>query len=197
MPELKEQLGDAANILLGAPSMSQGTEGVCVDLLAQGPSEDASVLWVSFRKSASQCLAEWRGEHDVDPGSYGVIVVGDTAGTEDDGEVEPGAVQHISNPSDLTGIGIKVGEFVSGRSGQIVVCVDSLTALLQYVDLETAYEFVHALTGQLYSAGAVSHFHVDPTAHDRETIDTLLSLFDASVDLSDGDVDVRTRYPFE
>ena len=197
MPELKEQLGDAANILLGAPSMSQGTEAVCVDLLTQGPPGDVSVLWVSFRKPASQCLAEWRGEHDADPASFGAIVVGETVGSDDADEIDPQAIQRISNPSDLTGIGIKVGEFVSGQTDQLVVCVDSLTALLQYVDLETAYEFVHALTGQLYSAGAVSHFHIDPTAHDPETIDTLLSLFDASVDLSDGETEIRTRYPLE
>ncbi|MFB6180060.1 MAG: hypothetical protein ABEI77_10085 [Halorientalis sp.] len=197
MPELKDQLGDATNILLGAPSMSQGTDEVCVDLLSQAPPDETSVLWVSFTKPASQCLAEWRSQHDGDPASFGAIVVGDTVGGGDADDINPNAIQHVSNPSDLTGIGIKVGEFVSGSTKQIVVCVDSLTSLLQYVDLETAYEFLHALTGQLYSAGAISHFHIDPTAHDAETIDTLLSLFDASVDLSGDEPEIRTRYPLE
>ena len=194
MSGLKDELGDATNVLLAAPSMSQGTGEVCVDLLSQGPPAETSVLWVSFTKPPSDCLAEWRAHHDADPATFGVVV-GDTAGGADTGDIDPGAVQRISNPSDLTGIGIKVGEFVSGRSERIVVCVDSLTSLLQYVDLETAYEFLHALTGQLYSAGAVAHFHIDPTAHDEATLDTLLSLFDAEVDVSDGDTAVRSRYP--
>ncbi|WP_136717462.1 DUF7504 family protein [Halorientalis salina] len=197
MQDLHDQLGDATNVLLGAPSMSGGTDEVCVDLLSQGSPDEVSVLWVSFTKPASQCLEQWRAHHDADPASFGAIVVGDTVGSGEAGDIDSRAIKHVSNPSDLTGIGIKVGEFVSGRSEQIAVCVDSLTSLLQYVDLETAYEFLHALTGQLYSAGAVSHFHIDPTAHDQATIDTVLSLFDASVDLRDGEPSVRSRYPLE
>jgi len=35
--------------------------------------------------------------------------------------------------------------------------------------------------------------HLDPTTHDRETVDALASLFDAVVTADDGDCDVRTR----
>jgi hypothetical protein len=195
---ITEELGEATNVLLGAPSMSGDTQDTCVDLLSQGTPEDASVLWVSFRKPPGDCVAEWQAHHDANPGTYGVIVVGDTTGTGGgDADINPAAVQSISNPSDLTGIGIKVGEFISGRDGPIAVCFDSLTALLQYVDLETAYEFLHALTGQLYSADAVSHFHIDPSAHDEQTIDTILSLFDAMIHLGGDEPETRTRYPLE
>jgi hypothetical protein len=197
MSELSAKVGDATTVLLGAPSMAQGTDAVCMDLLTQGDPEDLAVLWVSFTRPAGQRLQHWRREHDADPESYGVIAVGDTVGSEDAGDVDPAAVQRVSNASDLTGIGIKVGEFVGSQDGQIVVCVDSLTALLQYVELETVYEFVHALTGQLYSAGAFSHFHVDPSAHDSETVDVLTSLFDAFVDIRSDEPVVRTRYPPE
>jgi hypothetical protein len=191
---ISERLGDATTVLLGAPSMTGGADDACVDLLSQAAPEATSVLWVSFTKSPSDCIGRWRDRHDADPSQFGVIVVGETIGTSGDA-INPNAVQQITNPSDLTGIGIKVGEFISGRDEDIAVCFDSLTALLQYVDLETAYEFLHALTGQLYSAGAVSHFHIDPSAHDQRTVDTLLSLFDAEVDFADGDPEIRTRYP--
>jgi len=197
MTTIQNELGDVTNILLGAPSMGQGSEDICVDLLSEGDPGDLKVLWVSFTKPADACLAQWRERHEDDPASFGAIVVGDTVGDPAGGDISENRVQRITNPSDLTGIGIKVGEFVNAQSGQIVVCVDSLTALLQYVDLETAYEFLHALTGQLYSAGAVSHFHIDPSAHDEETVDTLLSLFDASVELGGDEPKVRTRYPLE
>lgn len=191
---ISDRLGDATTVLLGAPSMTGGADDACVDLLSQAVPEETSVLWVSFTKPPSDCLAQWRDRHDRDPGQFGVIVVGETVGAGS-GEINPQAIQQVSNPSDLTGIGITVGEFISGRDEDIAVCFDSLTALLQYVDLETAYEFLHALTGQLYSAGAVSHFHIDPSAHDQRTVDTLLSLFDAEVELGDGEPTVRTRYP--
>jgi hypothetical protein len=190
---ISERLGNATAVMLGAPSMTGGADEVCVDLLSQAVPGKTSVLWVSFTKPPSTRLAQWRDRHEADPGQFGVVVVGETVAT--DGEIDPNAVQTVSNPSDLTGIGISVGEFISGREGDIVVCFDSLTALLQYVDLETAYEFLHALTGQLYSVGAVSHFHIDPSAHDQRTVDTLLSLFDARVELGECEPTVRTRYP--
>jgi hypothetical protein len=65
--------------------------------------------------------------------------------------------------------------------------------MLQYVELETAYEFLHAITGQLYAADARAHFHVDPSAHDSQTVDSITSLFDAVVELDDGDPTVRKR----
>ncbi|WP_424017277.1 DUF7504 family protein [Halorientalis pallida] len=195
MSDINERIGDATTVMFGAPSMSSGADGTCVDLLTQDAPGDVSVLWVSFTKPAGACLDRWRSAHDTDPADFGVIVVGETVGGGGgNADIDSQAVQTISNASDLTGIGIKVGEFISGRDEQIAVCFDSLTALLQYVDLETAYEFLHALTGQLYSVGATSHFHIDPNAHDQQTIDTLLSLFDAEVRLAeDGTADVRTR----
>ena len=191
MTDITDRLGDATTVLLGAPSMSSGADGMCVDLLTQAAPDDVSVLWISFTQPADACLERWRAVHDADPADFGVIVVGETVGGGTDRDSQ--AVQTISNASDLTGIGIKVGEFITGRDGPIAVCFDSLTALLQYVDLETAYEFLHALTGQLYAAGAVSHFHIDPNAHDQQTVDTLLSLFDAEVRLGEDGPSVRTR----
>jgi hypothetical protein len=195
MSDINERIGDATTVMLGAPSMSGGADGACVDLLAQAAPDDVSVLWVSFTKPAAACLDRWRSVHDTDPADFGMIVVGETVGGGGgNADIDAQAVQTISNASDLTGIGIKVSEFISGRDEQIAVCFDSVTALLQYVELETAYEFLHALTGQLYSVGAVSHFHIDPNAHDRRTVDTLLSLFDAEVRLDeDGTATVRTR----
>jgi len=191
MSGLREQLGDAKVVMLGDPSMG-GSDEACAHHLAQASPGDVSVLWVSFTDPAEACLERWRNVHDVDPAEFGVVVVGETTGAGS-GDIDPQAVEVVSNASDLTGIGIKIGEFISGRDEQIAVCFDSLTALLQYVDLETAYEFLHALTGQLYSAGAVSHFHIDTAAHDDRTVETLLSLFDARVDLDGDEPRIRTR----
>jgi hypothetical protein len=66
--------------------------------------------------------------------------------------------------------------------------------MFQYVDVETAYEFLHAITGQLYAAAARAHFHIDPTAHDQQTVDSVASLFDAVVTLGDGEPSIRKRH---
>jgi hypothetical protein len=99
----------------------------------------------------------------------------------------------VSTPSDLTGLGITIGEFLSEFDEPVHICFDSLTSLLQYVDLQTTYEFLHAITGQIYAASARAHFHIDPAAHDEMTVETITSLFDARISLAADEptIDIR------
>ncbi|MFC7196871.1 hypothetical protein ACFQL4_23180 [Halosimplex aquaticum] len=123
-------------------------------------------------------------------GHAAVVVVGESPGSKPDGVT----VEHVSSPSDLTGLGIAISELLSEWEDAPRVCVDSLTAMLQYVEAETAYEFLHAITGQLYAANARAHFHIDPSAHDRTTVDSIASLFDAVVKFGDGEPRIRKRH---
>jgi len=187
--DLHAELGDARNVLLSAPAMAGDERTVCTDLLLGGDAAETSVLWVTFRRDPGACIEQWTGATDDPPRHGAVIAVGDAG----DVDVEWATVESVNSPSDLTGLGIDIGEFLSAWDGNVVVCFDSLTAMLQYVELETAYEFLHAITGQLYAADARAHFHIDPSAHDERTVDSITSLFDAVVELGDGDPTVRKR----
>lgn len=190
MTDLSTELADARNVLLCAPSLSGGERTTCSDLLVGDEPGAANVLWVSFRRDAAACVEQWTDAAGEPPRNGGVILVGDSAGAVD---VEWATVESVNSASDLTGLGIDIGEFLSARDGDLFVCFDSLTAMLQYVEVETAYEFLHAVTGQLYAADARAHFHIDPTAHDDQTVDAITSLFDATVTLGEGEHVVRTR----
>ena len=183
MDELLHQLDDATNVLLAEPSIGQSRD-VCTSLLLDRR-EHPNVLFVTYTRQPSACLDQVAS--DVE--RVGVITVGDgpTAGTGD-GVV----VESVSTPSDLTGLGIKIGQFLREWEAPLFVCFDSLTPMLQYVEFQTAYEFLHAITGQIYAAGATSHFHIDPQAHDETHVAGITSLFDAKVSL-DGEPTVRTR----
>ncbi|WP_324760306.1 DUF7504 family protein [Haloarcula sp. GH36] len=191
MSELPEELAGATNTLICAPSMSRHAGGGthCTELLNAGETP-ASVLWVTYTRSPSACV-EAVHTSAVEPASLSVIAVGETP-MEDDESLSSVSVDTVSTPSDLTGLGITLSQTLSGRE-DVVVCFDSLTAVLQYVELETLYEFLHAVVGQLHAADALAHFHLDPTAHDRQTVDALTSLFDAVVHVRDGDREIRTR----
>jgi archaellum biogenesis ATPase FlaH len=105
-------------------------------------------------------------------------------------------IETVSSPNDLTGLGIRITEFLADwedNDNRTVVCFDSLTALLQYVELETAYEFLHILTGRMAALDAFAHFHMDPDAHDQQTIESISTLMDAVVRTEDGEQIVRTR----
>jgi hypothetical protein len=186
MTDVTDDLDGAASILLKAPSMG-GTRELCTDLLTGGLDEPG-VLFVSFTRQASTCVDQ---VDEAAVGRLGVITVGDGGTEVADADV---TVSSISSPSDLTGLGIEIGQVLSEWEAPVAVCFDSLTAMLQYVDFETAYEFLHALTGQLYAADARAHYHIDPGAHDPMHVEGITSLFDAAVTVGeDGQRDVRTR----
>ncbi|WP_245180640.1 DUF835 domain-containing protein [Haloarcula amylovorans] len=194
MNECPDWVAAAATTLVSAPSMSgeDGGGGVCTDLLGRANSE-TTILWVTYTQTPSACVETYRETtHSTDATpSLSVIAVGDT-GTDADLSGEAVTVQTVSTPGDLTGLGITLSQSLSEHD-DVIVCFDSLTALLQYVDVATVYEFLHAVTGQLYAADASAHFHIDPRAHDRQTVDALASLFDAVVECHDGERTVRTR----
>ena len=90
--------------------------------------------------------------------------------------------------TDLVGQGIAIAEALSPET---VVCVDSLGALLQYVDREQAFQFVHTLGERCAESSSAMHFHLDPAAVDERTVATLSLLMDAVVDVDGGNVTVR------
>jgi len=186
MDTLRDAVDVAATTLVCAPSMSADTG--CLDLLS-GVEDGTTVLWVTFTRSPSDCIERYEAVA-TDDVSHSVIAVGDTATIES--APESVAVETVSTPEDLTGLGITLSQLLSTHD-DLVVCFDSLTVLLQYVDRETAYEFLNAVTGHLYAADATAHFHLDPSAHDTQTIDALASLFDAVARREDGEWAVRTR----
>jgi len=186
MASIADDLDGAASVLVKAPSMD-GDRDLCTTLLTDGVASP-SVLFVTYTRGAGACL-EGLGEAAADARTVGVITVGDASASADREGVE---TRTVSTPSDLTGLGIEIADLVDAWPAPVTVCFDSLTAMLQYVDFETAYEFLHTLTGQFHAADARAHFHLDPAAHDAATVAALTSLVDAAVALEDEPV-VRTR----
>jgi len=185
MADITTQLDGATNVLLKVPPLDDGRE-VCTSLLGDDDTAP-NVLFVSFTRQASACVDQIDGKQNVR--NVGVITVGDATASVDRDDV---VTESVSTASDLTGLGIQIGQFLSEWDEPVLICFESLTSMLQYVDYETAYEFLHAITGQVHAAGARAHFHVDPSAHNERDIAGIASLFDASVSL-DGDIEIQTR----
>jgi hypothetical protein len=195
---LPDRLAGANSTLLLSSSFSDGDD--CAQLLRPGAADDTNVLWVSYTKSPDQQLRRWRAHTDDRPAEMGMVSVEDSTrsvaadtGGDDGGPSLPGAnapIETVNSPNDLTGLGIRITEFLSDwedNDNRTVVCFDSLTALLQYVELDTAYEFLHIITGRMATADAFAHFHMDPDAHDGQTVEIVTSLMDAVVDVDEAD----------
>lgn len=185
MSAITAQLVGARTVLLEEPPIGK-RQDVCTSLLTDGDREP-HVLFVTYTRRPAECIEQLSGESVRD---IGIITVGDGTASYDDDSV---TTKSVSTPSDLTGLGINMGKFLSTWDAPIAVSFESLTSLLQYVDFRTAYEFVHAITGQCHAASAHAHFHIDPSAHSEKDVAGLTSLFDATVTVNEDDCTVRTR----
>jgi hypothetical protein len=196
-------LDGGETVLLLSPTNAPAGEERCVDLLTVAEPDRENLLLVTVTGSADDRLDAWRlhaGERL--PRRTAVLSVGEStrsAAVGGGGESHlPGtgvSVETVSNPGDLTGVGMRLSERLrtwADSDGRTVVCFHSIDPLLQYVDLSRLFRFLHVLTGRLRTIGAVAHFHLDPSAHDPQTVDTLLHLFDAAVEVDeDGRTTVR------
>lgn len=68
-----------------------------------------------------------------------------------------------------------------GDGHPTTVCFHSVTALLQFAELPRVFRFLYTLASRVASSGARAHYHLDPNAHDEQTVTALTPLFDAVV----------------
>ncbi|UPW01960.1 DUF835 domain-containing protein [Halorussus gelatinilyticus] len=200
---LRADVERGACVLLLTPSIHSATDDACHDLLTPTGTTDENVLWVTYSRSPDTCIRDWLSRTDERPRNARIVSVGETtrsasAAVGDSGGPDPtnDVVEPLSNPGDLTGLGIRLSEILKewDDSGtDTVACFDSLTALLQYADLQTVYKFLHVLTGRFDTADVTAHFHLDPEACDQQTVSTLTSLFDTVVEREDDEWVVRRR----
>ncbi|WP_436924347.1 DUF7504 family protein [Halosimplex amylolyticum] len=151
---------------------ARGQLARCVD-----GDDRTSVLAILYRGDVERWTAALRDRREQ-LSSAAIVGVGPVA--ENCGAVDSGGLRVVSDPTDLTGVGIAVTEWLQAqRPGERpVVCLDSLSTVLQYADPERTFRFLHALTSQFRSAGARAFISVDPGAHDESTLATLRTLVD-------------------
>jgi hypothetical protein len=194
-PQLADLEG-VSNVLFLSPSLGSAASKMCHELLTQTDPASTNVLVVSFTRTPTEWVESWTDHTGVSPSRGAIVAVGEPTTSVDD---PAWAVEAVENPSDLTGIGIKLSEMLSSlataaerEDEPIAMCFDSITSLLQYADLQRTFRFLHVVTGRVKSADGVAHYHVDPAAHDAQDLATLKGLFDAVVEVDDeGTVSVQ------
>lgn len=180
------------NVLIEVAPFDETAEEALYHRLSQSPPTDTNLLVMSYRQDPDTWLSEWQVHVNEVPADLGYIHVGETtrsAASASAGNPPArthGFVEALSDPADLTGLGILVSQYLkewANTENQIVIYLDSLTALLQFVDLNTAYRFLHVLTGRVKSVGGRTYYRVDPDAHETQTIATIQSLMDDTIAL--------------
>ena len=186
-PDLSELEG-VTNVLLLAPSLGGHGKDAGLRLLTQTPPAQTNVRSVSYVETPAEFVTRWNEGVGTSPARGGFVTGGQAEGAVDD---SAWAVRAVENPADLTGVGIELSELLSGMASaagddeHITFCFNSITSLLQYADVQRAFRFLHVVTGRVKTVGGTGHYHIDPDAHDRQTLATLKGLFDAVVEVDE------------
>ncbi|ELZ44555.1 hypothetical protein C463_08244 [Halorubrum californiense DSM 19288] len=192
-PHFDAEVEPGTNILLTGPPLS-GKRSIMMDVLAAGTDRDEGAIVVTTKDGADRVLRDYekRTPYEGKP-----VAVVDCVTQQQGGETrESDRIKYASSPVDMTGIGIKLSEFLQafGDRGikQNRVMVHSLSTLLMYSDLQTVFRFLHVFTGRVQSVDGLGLFSIDSTAHDDQAMNTLKQLFDGIVTVpEDGEPDIR------
>ena len=185
-----EGLGGLSTALLLASPMDPGGEAVCVDHLTAGEEPPERVLSVVFTGRPDQRVERWERHAGTLPETFVVLSTQRSVRPAEGAEVVT-----LDRPGDLTDIGVAITERIAEwpDDGRGAFCLDSLTAQLQYVDEKQLYQFLHTLRDHLADRGVVGHVHMNPAAHDRETVETFETLFDAVIEVDEDGHTVTAR----
>lgn len=205
----KQAAAPSNNLVLG-PSPGPARPKPCRDGRETEIAGFEEVLAVTYDHSAAHWADEYVQQVGAVPDHLLVIGVGETVrstagrATTRARTMPTGPdVSVVEDPGDLTALAIQMDTCFQrwrGRDrppGRRSVYFQSITAMLDHVDLETVFRFLHITTYQLSQAEAVGHFQIAPEAHDDETIATLTPLFDTVLESSDAGTggSVRTSEP--
>ncbi|MFT4891274.1 MAG: KaiC/GvpD/RAD55 family RecA-like ATPase [Halobacteriales archaeon] len=185
------ELDPGTNILISGPPMT-GKRRVAFEILASGTDRSEGVIVVTTKDGARRVLSEY-GEFVPNPDDADVGVVDCVTKQQGGNNVEDDRrVKYASSPVDMTGIGIKLSEFLEEfyevrehRRNRILL--HSVSTLLMYSDLQTVFRFLHVFTGRVQSADGLGLYVIDSTTHDDRTMNTLKQLFDGIINVEEGD----------
>jgi KaiC/GvpD/RAD55 family RecA-like ATPase len=202
MYDLGSELDDASvapgtNLLVSGPPLS-GKRRLALSVLAHGSALGEGAVVVTTRDSADRVLSDYE-QLVSNPETVDIGIVDCVTKHQGRSARDTDVVRYASSPEDMTGIGIKLSEFVEEFSvdrnlDNTRVMVDSLTTLLMYSDVQTVFRFMHVITSRIENADALGVHVIESTAHDAETLNTLKQLFDGVVEV-DGDGEVTTTLP--
>ena len=194
-PDLDEEVPPGTNVLVSGPPLS-GKRSLCLDILASGVENDEGAIIVTTKDGADRVLSDFETRTPYEDRPVAVVdCVTRQQGVSDVRDDD--RIKYTSSPVDMTGIGIKLSEFLQGfyQNRGIErnrVMLHSLSTLLMYADLQTVFRFLHVFTGRVQSVDGLGVFAIDDSAHDDQTMNTLKQLFDGIVTTQeDGPATVR------
>lgn len=185
------------NIMISGPA-AIGKQRLAIRLLAAGHDADDGILCVTTSNNAASLLAEFEAEiPSLDRDRIGIV---DCSGSDHQQAIEEIATEHVGSPGDLTGISISTAKllerFADRNIAEIRYGLVSVSTLIQYLDLDTTFKFLHIYTSRINDTGGLGIFTVEGASHDPTDLNTITSEFDGVLELREtesGEREIRAK----
>lgn len=190
--EVLVDLPRGTNVLISGPALI-GKQTLAIRLLAAGHAKDDGIICITTSQNAASLLADFETEiPTLDRDRIGIV---DCSGSDERRVIEEIATEHVSSPADLTGISIGTAKLLALFDRQNVTGIRhglvSVSTVIQYLDVDTAFKFLHIYTARISDTGGLGVFTVDDGAHDPQEINTIRSEFDGIIELRETDAGDR------
>ena len=179
------------SVLLLAPDARDTATSAAALLESESESLD-HVVGVTVTESAASWVRAWERHAGASTRVSCVDVDGRTRAVAGDGGES--VVPAVEDTQDLETLGRTVSDVLERATDggeRVGLAVHSVSDLLYHVDASAAFKFVYTLGEVVRRVDGTVYFHLDPAAHDAETIDTFAAACDAVVHL-DGGITVTT-----
>jgi KaiC/GvpD/RAD55 family RecA-like ATPase len=192
-----DELAPGTSVMISGPAMV-GKRELAIRLLAAGHKEGDGILCVTTSNNSGRVLDDLENEiPTLDRSRVGIV---DCSGRDHQQTIQEIATEQVSSPGDLTGISIGTAKLLQRFANQDISEVRhglvSVSTLLQYLDLDTVFKFLHIYTSRISDTQGLGVFTVDNASHDPQTINTITSEFDCVFELREtdtGDREIRLR----
>ena len=184
----RTDLTGASSVLVLAPLSPWGTQAY-VHALSARCLTTTNLAVVTYTQPPELWLTDWERHADQYPAEIVFIHGGPTAGEKSQLDGVAIATERVSpaEPMEIISAVTRTMDTWKDSDAQAVVSVQTLTVLLEYVDFDTAFRYLHVLIHRIRGAGARGYFQMDPSIHEPETINTLSVLFDVVIQAERGD----------
>jgi len=196
LDELIGNIRGGTNIMMIGPPMS-GKEDITNIIAYQGLADANGAIIVSTREPGNNVI-EWFERNNLVVPMDRIGIVDCVTRTLGFGASDTECIKMASSPVDLTGIGVKISQFcerfwMEMHLPETRLCINSLSTILMYSNLQTVFRFLHVFTGRIKAANALGIYVIEEGMHDDRTIVTLKQLFDGVIEIRENEGGYQIR----
>ena len=175
-----------SNIMLIGPPMS-GKETIVNNIVYKGLKVGDAAVIVTTREPGEN-VVDWFDYNNMEIPLDHLGIVDCVTKTLGVPTSDTATIRRASSPVDLTGIGVKISQFLEEfwmkkNIRKTWLCINSLSTILMYSNIQTVFRFLHVFTGRVKAAGAIGIYVVEDGMHDNQAVATLKQLFDGVIEI--------------